>query len=172
MTDPEAPPPPPLPPSSPARPELSPEQIRILLRQDTGKGRPADDLHRTADNAQRFVRRYFIPGLMALAGIGIAFWSVRQIPVSVNVMNDSGATIYETVVAFGAQRQNLGRMEDGDVRIVHFSASSGALSLQYKVQTTTGIMRPRSTTMQEVATPGRAINLIIDAEGNVHTPTR
>ena len=166
MTDPETPPPP------PARAELSAEQIRLLLRQDAGSGRPADDLHRTADNAQRFVRRYFIPGLMALAGIGLTLWSVRQIPVSVNVMNDSRATIYDAVVVFGAQRENLGRMEDGDIRIVHFSAASGTLRLQYRVQMTNGSMRAHSTTIDEVATPGRAINLIIDAEGNVHTPLK
>jgi hypothetical protein len=169
MPDPEPPPPPP---ATPGRAELSAEQIRLLLRQDTRSGRPSDDLHHTADSAQRFVRRYFIPGLMALAGIGITLWSVRQIPVSVNVMNDSGATIYDAVVLFGAQRETLGKMEDGDVRIIHFSATSGALRLQYKVQMTTGGMRARSTTIDEIATPGRAINLIIDAEGNVHTPIK
>ena len=160
----------PPPPEPPRRPELSAEQIRALLRQDTASGRPGVDLRHTADNAQRFVRRYFLPGLMALAGIGIALWSVRQIPVSVNVMNDSGATIYDAAVIFGAQRENLGRMEDGDVRIVHFSAPSGTLRLQYQVRTIGGNMRARSATLSEMATPGRAINLIIDAEGNVHTP--
>jgi len=109
---------------------------------------------------------------MALAGIGITLWSVRQIPVSVNVMNDSGATIYDAAVLFGAQRETLGKMEDGDVRIIHLSAASGTLRLQYKVQMTTGGMRARSTTIDEIATPGRAINLIIDAEGNVHTPVK
>ena len=162
----------PPPPQPPARPELSAEQIRVLLRQDTGSGRPADDLHRTADNAQRFVRRFFIPALMALAGIGIALWSVRQIPVSVNVMNDSGTTIYDAVVIFGAHRENLGKMEDGDVRIIHFPATSGELRLHYRVRTTSGSMRERSTAMDEVAAPGRAINLIIDGEGNVHTPLK
>jgi hypothetical protein len=164
MTDPDAPPP------LPENRELSPEQIRLLLRQDTGAGRAGDDLHRTADNAQRFVRRYFLPGLMALAGIGIAFWSVRQIPVTVNVMNDSGATIYDAVLLLGERREALGKMEDGDVRIVHFPAGSGALRLQYRVQVTTGGTRARSSTIDEIATPGRAINLIIDTEGNVHTP--
>jgi len=36
----------------------------------------------------------------------------------------------------------------------------------------TGGMRARSTTIDEIATPGRAINLIIDAEGNAHTPVK
>jgi hypothetical protein len=165
MTDPDPPPP-------PASPDLSAEQIRLLLRQDSSGGRAGDDLHRTADSAQRFVRRYFIPGLMALAGIGIALWSVRQVPVTVNVMNDSGATIYDAVLLLGERREALGKMEDGDVRILHFQAGSGALRLQYRVQVTTGGTRVRSSTIDETAMPGRAINLIIDTEGNVHTPLK